>query len=472
MLLKVNFSPLMMTLFFVYISIKKINSKIIFVFEHARHGTRTPPYDEDSNYTDQFGTKWEGNGELTAVGKRMHYILGIQNRIKYSSLIDFSKLNPKEIQIFSTNSVRTLRSIEAELHGMYLPGTGEILTKDELPLAYPPGKEYLPEEVLDEIEQMDNSTIINGINLFPIQFFQTGKVFLNTPDNCPYMTSYQLKLGERINKTLTEFMKDFDKKYGDNLREYLNRPNKDFIYTYGSLIDITDNYICNYDNGKNLTDFLTKTGFDKEEFYQSAIEVKKFYLFHLNCDQQAGVLGATPHMLDLINYMENRINDENNVTYSKPKMVIQGGHDTTLNVLQFFMQKAFNIDLQYIKFGANIYFELHKDEINNTNKYNYTVKYFYDGKLLLTLDYDSFKQKVLETVWNEEQIHNFCFQEENDKNEQKDDNEVKVSYSLFIALIITTILLLITTIIFLLLFLYFRHKASSITIVSNDELIE
>ena len=153
-------------------------------------------------------------------------------------------------------------------------------------------------------------------------------------------------------------------------------------------------------------------------------------------------------------------------------MVIQGGHDTTLNVLQFFMQKAFNIDLQYIKFGANIYFELHKDEINNTNKYNYTVKYFYDGKLLLTLDYDSFKQKVLETVWNEEQIHNFCFQEENDKNEQKDDNEVKVSYSLFIALIITTILLLITTIIFSLLFLYFRHKASSITIVSNDELIE
>ena len=123
-----------------------INSKIIFVFEHVRHGTRTPPFDEDSTYIDQFGTQWEGNGELTAVGKRMHYILGVHNRLKYPSLIDFNKLNTKEIQIFSTNSIRTLRSLEAELHGMFLPGTGDKLLENELPIAYPPGKEFLSEE--------------------------------------------------------------------------------------------------------------------------------------------------------------------------------------------------------------------------------------------------------------------------------------------------------------------------------------
>ena len=50
------------------------NSKLIFVFEHARHGTRTPPFSEDSSYIDQFGTKWEGDGELTPIGKRMHSI--------------------------------------------------------------------------------------------------------------------------------------------------------------------------------------------------------------------------------------------------------------------------------------------------------------------------------------------------------------------------------------------------------------
>ena len=451
--------------FLIQIQEKQIHSKIIFVFEHARHGTRTPPFDEDSTYIDQFGTEWEGDGELTSVGKRLHYILGIQNRIRYSSLLNFTKLNPKEIQIFSTNSIRTLKSLEAQLHAMYLPGTGDILSNEELEVAYPPRKEFLSNEVLAEIDTMDNSAIINGTNVFPIQFYPTGKVFLNEPDNCPYMTSYRLQLEERINSTLTNFMKDFDKKYGDKLREYLNRPNKDFIYTYGSLIDITDNYICNYDNGKDLSDFLSKTGFDKEEFHQSAIEVKKFYLFHLNSDQTAGIIGATPHMTDLINYMENKIKDENNVTYSQPKMVIQGGHDTTLNSIQFFMQKAFNISLQYIQFGANIYFELHKNETNN----KYTVKYFYDGELLLEEEYNYFKKKVLENIMSEEKIHDFCFQEENNKK----DNDKSSNSSTIILLVISNIIFLVATVVLaFLLFYNKKNKNTEINDNDNERLVE
>ena len=77
------------------------DSDIVFVFEHARHGARSPLFaDGNTNYTDHFGTKWEGPSTLTSVGKRTHYIIGIQNRIKYSSLINFSKLISKEIQIF------------------------------------------------------------------------------------------------------------------------------------------------------------------------------------------------------------------------------------------------------------------------------------------------------------------------------------------------------------------------------------
>ena len=446
--------------FFLYqIQKNKIHSKIIFVLEHVRHGTRTPPFKENSTYIDQFGTKWEGDGELTAVGKRLHYVLGIQNRIKYSSLLNFTKLNPKEIQIISTNSVRTLKSLEAQLHAMYLPGTGDTLSDEELKVAYPPRKEFLSKKVLDEIDNMDNSTIINRVNLFPIQFYPAGKIFLNEPDNCPYMTSYRLELEQRINSTLTEFMKDFDKKYGNKLKEYLDRPNKDFIYTYGSLIDITDNYICNYDNGKDLSDFLNKTGFDKEEFHQSAIEVKKFYLFHLNSDEKAGIIGATPLMIDLINYMENKIKDENNITYSKPKFVIQGGHDTTLNSIQFFMQKAFKMPLQYIQFGANIYFELHKDDLDDNH---YTVKYLYDGELLLEKEYNYFKKKVLENIMSNEEIHNFCFQEENKNNNDKKSNSTTI-----ILLAISNIIFLVSTLVLAFL-LFYKKKEKNMEITDND----
>ena len=146
----------LLNLIFLCIQINKSFSKIIFVFEHVRHGTRTPPFSENSDYIDQFGTKWAGDGELTVIGQRLHSILGIQNRIKYSSLLNFSKLNPKEIKIISTNSIRTLKSLQAQLHAMFIPGTGDILSEKEKNISYPPGKEYLPKNIENDIEQLGN----------------------------------------------------------------------------------------------------------------------------------------------------------------------------------------------------------------------------------------------------------------------------------------------------------------------------
>ena len=128
------------------------DSDICFVYELVRHGARSPLFaDGNKHYVDHFGTKWEGPSTLTAVGKRTHYIIGIQNRIKYSTLINYSKLVSKEIQIFSTNSVRTLQSIQAELQAMYLPGTLEPLTDEELVVAFPP-IHNISMRVLEEIK--------------------------------------------------------------------------------------------------------------------------------------------------------------------------------------------------------------------------------------------------------------------------------------------------------------------------------
>ena len=168
--MKLLFSFRLLFLIIFYIKFNQTFSKIIFVFEHVRHGTRTPPFSEDSNYIDQFGTKWEGNGELTAVGKRLHTILGIQNRIKYSSLVNCKKLDPKEIKIVSTNSIRTIKSLQAQLHAMFIPGTGDVLSEQELNISYPPGKEFLPIDTEKEINKLDIELIF-----FPLNFLRQGK---------------------------------------------------------------------------------------------------------------------------------------------------------------------------------------------------------------------------------------------------------------------------------------------------------
>ena len=449
-----SFNLLLFILLF-FIKIESSFSKIIFVFEHVRHGTRTPPFSEGSNYIDQFGTKWEGDGELTTIGKRLHTILGIQNRMKYSSLINFNKLDPKEIKIVSTNSIRVLKSLEAQLHAMYIPGTGDYIYTKDIEIAYPPGKKYLPEGIDKEILSLGNSAVLNKTNVFPISFFPTGKVFPNEPDLCPYMTEYRKILLKRTNESLFNFTKEFEKKFGNKLSEYLGRENNEWLYNYNSLIEVTDNYICNYDNGKNLTDFLKKTEFDKEEFHNYAKRIKEFYLFNLSSDELAGDLGASPHMVDLLDYMEKKVKNDSYYSYSAPKMVIQGGHDTTINLIQYFMYTAFQIPVKYVKFGAHIYFELHKDDII---KDKFIVKYYYDGEMLLEKDYYEFKKRVSEIIWNEEKIKKFCFQNNENKDKEGEDSKSNKFDNLTIILFITNGIFFISTIVFVSLFIFYKKK--------------
>ena len=133
-------------------------------------------------------------------------------------------------------------------------------------------------------------------------------------------------------------------------------------------------------------------------------------------------------------------------------MVIQGGHDTTINLIQYFMFTAFNIPVQYVKFGAHVYFELHKDD-SDDNKY--IVKYFYDGEKKLEKDYYEFKKRISEVIWSDEKIKDFCFK--NDKN----DDKGFVLDNFKLALIITNSIFLITTIVFLILFVYYKKKLNN-----------
>ena len=127
-------------------------------------------------------------------------------------------------------------------------------------------------------------------------------------------------------------------------------------------------------------------------------------------------------------------------------MIIHGGHDTTINCIQYFMHYAFQIPITYIPFAANIFFELHKNESSN----NFYVEYIFDGISLLNLDYDKFREKVLESIWSEEKINNFCNFEQEDKSESDSDKFKTIS----LILLITNAVFFVSTVIFMSLFIY------------------
>ena len=101
--------------FFIYLLILSFsNSKniTIFLFEHFRHGARGP------TEKDVFNEKWKGRGELTNIGGRMHYLLGVHNKNKYNNFIN-EIYNPDEILIYSSDKKRTISSILNQIQGMF-----------------------------------------------------------------------------------------------------------------------------------------------------------------------------------------------------------------------------------------------------------------------------------------------------------------------------------------------------------------
>ena len=448
--------------------IKSSDSNIVFVYEHVRHGARSPLFfDGNTKYLDRFGTQWEGAMEITNVGKREHYVLGIHNRLKYSSLINFTKYDYQEIKVYSTNSGRTVQSIQAELLAMYLPGTLPKLTKEQLAAAYPPFQN-LSSEVLNEIEELNDSTIINDINVFPIQYSDPKKVQLNEPVNCPYMKQYQEDI-KANSVTLKDFMKNFNAKYGDKLKEVLKLTDKelnDFEYIETIL---AEEVLCNYYDGNKLTDFFNKTGFNEAEFIEDNRLSKRIYTYNINLDEKTGIMSASPSMKEIINYMDDIINNKSQA----PKMVMQGGHDTTISYFQYFMKHVFNISIQYISFASNIYFELHKN-ISESESDKYYVEYILDGVTKLIIDYPEFKTKVLGAVWKDEDINKFCYppEKENITDEKTDENknEYEKYKTYTIVLLSTTIFLFISTVIFLALFIvhYKKYKTYSGYSMPND----
>ena len=262
------------------------------------------------------------------------------------------------------------------------------------------------------------------------------------------MSKYQAKLINETNPELKNFARLFDDKFGEQLQKYLNLPNRDLLQDFDFIqIILADEFISNYYQGTEFKDFVAQTGIDIELFLNYSAESKNYYIFHMDVDEKAGVMAASPQMRDLINYMDNIINNKS----ESPKMVIHGGHDNTLNCVQYFMKSAFQIPIKYIPFSSNVYFELHKE-----NENDYYVEYISDGVSLLKKDYNTFKNIVLATAWSEDQIDEFCYTIERQTNSYEqsfwDNNVVPFIFSC---------IFFVSTLTFLILFIYYMKKTQN-----------
>jgi hypothetical protein len=209
---------------------------LYFIFEHFRHGARSPCNGDFINNTDDIGGKWQSYGSLTKVGIKQQYLLGLKNRKYYNNFIS-GVYNPKEIKIYCSNYNRTMMSAQSQLLGFYnVMNYSEIRINDDI----------IGEEKISN--KMNLNSIVPPINTF--HFIQNARkddyeLIFSEKFRCPLHK-------EMIKKNIMEIdeLKTFDK-----LNTIKGNFNKKYFDIFSREFDIGD-YTVNFTGMYNFVIYI------------------------------------------------------------------------------------------------------------------------------------------------------------------------------------------------------------------------
>ena len=430
---------------FLVFSVSDIPDKLIFAVIHFRHGARAPQA-IDNNYLDVFGEKWTNPGELTGMGQRMHYILGLRNRIRYITQQKFlsEKFDPHEILIYSSSFNRTLVSASSNLQGLYpqIAEKGEVLTEAQEKMSYPQ-VDVKCNEIDKEIERLNRKALPDYMMITPVKMINHNerKIIIFDIPGCTEEREEVKKKNRESLQIIKDFQKDFNEKYGERLNKFFGTNNTEYEFPY--INSICDAFISAYTDTRELTEFK-KSGIDFNEFQEYCLEYNKInFLYHFCGDEEKSIphLETSKLMGEFIHYMKKRIDadingekiEENHKDYSRPKMVILSGHDSTLSSHEVLLMDALGYNSSFYrfpKFAAQMAFEVtRKDDGKKKNDYSdYYINYYFNDEHMFNMTVKEFIEKVEPQLWSSEKINEFCgFDEGKNKkviNSNSDNNNI------------------------------------------------
>ena len=401
---------------------KKSEDKLLFVWEHFRHGARGPYIAVDPiTYKDFIGEKWDGVGELTPLGLRMHYLLGISTKKKYSNFLS-KTYNPNELFILSTNVNRTINSVYSFLQGLYNNKTSINLTKTQIDRSNILNSNY-SENITLKIDELENNNLQGGINSIPVHIFDRTKLEFGLYDvsGCPGIDKYKKKNQNRqevinIYEDLIRHTNDTFGKYIFKFMNISNEPNYLWNKNKTNNYYLADTFFSNYYNGREMN-YIKETGIDMESFYNNSLNVSYIDTYYSEFgipSTETVYIAVSPILRNILNYIDLRIkldkdDKSDEIISTSPRFVIFSGHDTSLAPIDIFMQSEFDIEFKMATYASSQIFELWK----NGTTGGYSIHYLFNLEEKAVFDFEEFKKKVLLRLYTPEQIREICYPSSN-----------------------------------------------------------
>ena len=413
-----------------------------------RHGARAPYFGVQNGY-DVYKEKWIQIEELSEVGKRMLYLLGVNVRKRYIENNDFLDpiYNPNEIYVKSTDSNRTIESIYAFLQGLYPKGTGPKLKPNvynNTNITYPPNYKYYKD--FDYILNKYNMTkerlaLPYQISLQPVHLFNKGEHELELYD-AEYCSGLKEEYDKRQKrKEIIDFVDGINNETNNIFMELEKTNNYTFLYDYWTLYKYMDCFLCD-DTDMRYFDYM-KNKYNNDIIDKLRSYSKTFFeldYFGTNFPKNAyevGIVAISETMREIINWMDNAIYNYKNNIYQYTKFVIYSAHDSSIGSLESFLRYTFGVNLDSCPFADSRFLELYIDDDRE-----FKVRYLKgDNTIKLDMNYSVFKEDIIGKIWTDEKVADFCGFRKNEKNENSENNDNSLDFCIMIILIIINVIL-------------------------------
>ena len=415
------------------------DEKLLFVWEHFRHGARGPYRSFDEvNWRDLLNEKWNGEGELTSLGMRMHYLLGVSTKNKYFDFLS-KEYNPNEILVKSTDVNRTILSSYSTLQGIYNSSTFKNLTEKQIKTANI--QNYNNSDLINQkIKELENNAIEGGYGLYPVHIYPTNydhQFQIYRTDECPGIKSYldEIRNKEEIKKMCNDTSAKINDTYGEFIYKFMNISgieNPYYLFDFSNLFSIADTFIADYYNGRELK-IVNDTGINMTNFYNDCLNISFIDSYYRQFGYPVSKLlyfGVSPVFRTFFNYTDMRIildkaGETDKIVSGSPRFVLNAGHDSSLGANDLFLKTEFNISFKRAEYSHSQIYELWR--INGS----YFIKYLVNHEEIKTFDYNVFKNNVLNKLYTPEQISKICNGEMNLISLTHIKKESKLSITIF-----------------------------------------
>lgn len=380
--------------------LKDAQKSTVFVFSTIRHGARAPYSYVNDDRVDILGNKWEINAqELTNLGIRQLYILGLYQREKYGELL--KSPNPGELYAMSTDKNRTIQSFLAHYQGLY--PEGEDIKENQRTRAVPPGQ--LPSSVQDLVNDQNYlSAIGKKTSVLAYHTLEDAKNYhnlfykVNGVQNCKGYPDYEKDNNDRIKQVI---MKLYNSNKADLEKNNIIVDEKNPTASRAKLFKFADAYIANYFEGNDVA--KDKALFENlSDFYYHDISEG----IYGDSEAKLARINKSKVLRNLIQYLNYRSNPKNTeYTTANPKMVLYTWHDVDISEIMQVLNYAFpenKMDFM-ATYSSFLNFELNVDADKK-----YTVSVVMNAKQMFEHPLDKFITQLEKVLLSDKEITDFC----------------------------------------------------------------